>query len=82
MQIASLFPFIPPHVFVLAYALVLIWVVFRWGPIIFMGYALWNFWFQHLDLTIYYFIAAMFVGWVKACVMFLARCAGYRGPWL
>lgn len=30
MQISSLFPFIPPHIFVLAYALVLIWIVFRW----------------------------------------------------
>lgn len=40
----TLLPFVPPHVLVLAYALVILWVLFRWGPLIFMGYPLWYFW--------------------------------------
>ena len=62
----TLFPFIPPHVIVLAFALVLIWFLFRWGDALFVGYALWVFWQGHRDQAICYFLIAMWIGWVKA----------------
>jgi hypothetical protein len=78
----SVFPFIPPHVFMLAAVLVVLWVLFRWGPLIFLGFALWYFWHQELAVTVYCVIAACLIEWVKRLVMLFERAAGYVGPWV
>lgn len=78
----DLFPFIPPHVAVLAFALLFIWFLFRWGDCLFAGYALWTFWQGHWDQAILYFLIAMWIGGVKAGVLLLERARGYRGPWV
>jgi hypothetical protein len=78
----DLFPFVPPQVLALAYALVILWILVRWGDVIFISYALWLFWHQHAVDAVCYVLVAFFFGAMKAGYMYAARCQGYRGPWV
>lgn len=77
---ASLFPFLPPHVLALVSVLLLVFILVRWGDLIFAGYALWTWWSGAQVDAVCLLALAIFLAWLKACAMFGARLAGYRGP--
>ncbi len=73
---------IPDHVVMLIVALIVWWVLFRWGSLICTGYALWYFCSEQWGYAVLAFIFACFIEAVKAPTMFLTRRQGYRGPWI
>lgn len=79
---ASLFPFVPPHVLALVGVSLLVFILFRWGDLIFAGYALWTWCIGEQVDAVCLLVLAIFFGWLKACAMVGVRLAGYRGPWV
>lgn len=74
---------IPEHVVALVVVIFIGWVLFRWGGLIFLAYALWHFWAGEWFSAGFAFVVACFIEKVKARVMWRARhYYGYRGPWI
>ncbi len=73
---------VPHHVVTLGCVQLILWVLLRWGDLLFLGYGLWYFWKQQWDIAIFCVIAALVMALFKAAWMGGARIAGYRGPWV
>ncbi len=70
------------HVITLLCVLGVLWVVFRWGGLICMVYAAWYFCTGQWFFAAFCFVIACMLEAVKAGVMVVERCLGYRGPWI
>jgi hypothetical protein len=69
-------PMIPDHIVALALVIVIGWMLYRWGALIFMGYALYHFWVGEYFFAVFAFAVAWFIEAVKAPTMFMARLEG------
>ena len=73
-------PMIPDHIVALALVIAIGWILYRWGALIFMGYALYHFWLGEYFFAAFAFAVAWFIEAVKAPALFLARLEGQRWP--
>lgn len=73
---------ITSNLILLAWILFIGWVVFRFGDVICLGFAVYLFCNGQWLLAGFYFVLMNIIAGIKAGVMLFERRAGYRGPWI
>lgn len=73
---------IPDHVITLIIVLVALWILFRWGGLIFTLGAFYHFWNAQWGIAIACILIATYIELVKAGCMVIERAKGCRGPWV
>lgn len=73
---------IPDQVVAFALVIAIGWMLYRWGTLIFLGYALYHFWIGEWFFAGFAFAIAWFIEALRAPIMFVARVERNRGSWI